>query len=276
MSDLMRRLDETASWLRARIDAVPKVAIVLGSGLGALADAVSGRIEIPYAEIPGFPHATVPGHAGTLLFGTLEGVPIVTMKGRFHHYEGHDMETIVYPIRVFMCMGIGNLLLTNAAGGVNLSFAPGDLMALTDHIGLWADSPLRGLNEDMLGPRFPDMSKVYDPLLIQLADSVANRIGFALQHGVYAWCRGPAFETPAEIRALRMLGADAVGMSTVPEATAARHMGMRILAISCITNMAAGILDQPLTHEEVMATGKMVEQRFSALIAGIAGQWGKL
>jgi purine-nucleoside phosphorylase len=237
---------------------------------------MSGKLEIPYGEIPGFPRTTVAGHQGTLLFGLLEGVPVVAMKGRFHHYEGHDMDTVAYPIRVFRRMGIENLLLTNAAGGVNHSFVPGDLMALSDHIGLWADSPLRGPNEDMLGPRFPDMSKVYDPLLVQLADSVADNIGFVLKHGVYAWCRGPAFETPAEIRALRVLGADAVGMSTVPEAVAARHMGMRILAISCITNMAAGMLDQPLTHEEVMQTGKMVEKRFSALISGIAGQWGRL
>lgn len=275
MSDLIRQLDETTGWLQARVDVVPKVAIVLGSGLGALADAMSGKTEISYADIPGFPHATVPGHAGTLLFGSLEGVSVVAMKGRFHHYEGHDMETVVHPIRVFHRMGIGNLLLTNAAGGVNLSFVPGDLMALTDHIGLWADSPLRGPNEEDLGPRFPDMSKVYESALIQLADSVASRIGFTLKQGAYAWCRGPAFETPAEIRALRVLGADAVGMSTVPEAVAARHMGMRILAISCITNMAAGILDQPLTHEEVMETGKRVEKRFSALIAGIIREWGR-
>lgn len=276
MTDLMMRLDETARWLGTRTGTSPKIAIVLGSGLGAIADAMSGKQEIPYGEIPGFPRATVAGHQGTLLFGELEGVPVVAMKGRFHHYEGHDMETVAYPIRVFRRMGIGNLLLTNAAGGVNRSFVPGDLMALSDHIGLWADSPLRGPNEDMLGPRFPDMSKVYDPLLIQLADHAADRIGFELRHGIYAWCRGPAFETPAEIRALRVLGADAVGMSTVPEAVAARHMGMRILAISCITNMAAGMLDQPLTHEEVMQTGKIVEKRFSALISGIAGQWGRL
>ncbi len=276
MTELIRRLDETACWLGTRTGAVPKIAIVLGSGLGEIADAMSGKLEIPYGEIPGFPRTTVAGHQGTLLFGLLEGVPVVAMKGRFHHYEGHDMDTVAYPIRVFRRMGIENLLLTNAAGGVNHSFVPGDLMALSDHIGLWADSPLRGPNEDMLGPRFPDMSKVYDPLLVQLADSVADNIGFVLKHGVYAWCRGPAFETPTEIRALRVLGADAVGMSTVPEAVAARHMGMRILAISCSTNMAAGMLDQPLTHEEVMQTGKMVEKRFSALISGIAGQWGRL
>ena len=273
MTDLIRQLDETTGWLRTKVGVAPKVAIVLGSGLGALADAICGKTEIPYAEIPGFPRTTVPGHAGTLLFGSLEGVSVVAMKGRFHHYEGHDMETVVYPIRVFHRMGVENLLLTNAAGGVNLSFVPGDLMALADHIGLWADSPLRGPNEEELGPRFPDMSKVYNPALIQLAETVANRIGFVLKQGTYAWCRGPAFETPAEIRALRVLGADAVGMSTVPEAVAARHMGMRILAISCITNMAAGILDQPLTHEEVLETGKMVEKRFSALVAGIVGEW---
>ena len=275
MSDLTNRLDETAKWLEGRVGWTPKIAIVLGSGLGALASYIEGMVEIPYAEIPGFPQTTVPGHAGTLLFGKLQGVPVVAMKGRFHHYEGYDMGTVVFPVRVFFRMGIRNLFLTNAAGGVNLSFVPGDLMAVTDHIGLWADSPLRGPNEDELGPRFPDVSKVYDPVLVKIASEVAERDGFRLRQGVYSYCRGPAFETPAEIRALRVLGADAVGMSTVPEAVAARHMGMRVLAISCITNMAAGILDQPLTHEEVMETGKMVEKRFSSLVAGIVAAWGE-
>jgi len=274
MSDLTKRLDETAKWLENRIGWVPDVAVVLGSGLGALSDSIFDKMEIPYAEIPGFPQTTVPGHAGTLIFGKLEGVPVVCMKGRFHHYEGYDMGTVVFPVRVFFRLGVRNLFLTNAAGGVNLGFTPGDLMAVTDHIGLWADSPLRGPNEDELGPRFPDVSKIYDPELVKLAADVARINGFNLQKGIYSYCRGPAFETPAEIRALRVLGADAVGMSTVPEAVAARHMGMRVLAISCITNMAAGILDQPLTHEEVMATGKMVEKRFSGLVAGIVAKWG--
>ncbi len=274
MSDLTNRLDETAKWLESKVGWTPKIALVLGSGLGALASYIEGKVEIPYAEIPGFPQTTVPGHAGTLLFGKLQGVPVVAMKGRFHHYEGYDMGTVVFPVRVFFRMGIRNLFLTNAAGGVNLSFIPGDLMAVTDHIGLWADSPLRGPNEDELGPRFPDVSKVYDPALVKLASEVAEQNGFQIREGVYSYCRGPAFETPAEIRALRVLGADAVGMSTVPEAVAARHMGMRVLAISCITNMAAGIFDQPLTHEEVMETGKMVEKRFSSLVAGIVAAWG--
>ena len=274
MSDLTQRLDMTANWLKERIERIPETAIVLGSGLGALASMIEDKLEIPYAQIPGFPQTTVPGHAGTLLFGRLGGVPVVCMKGRFHHYEGFDMGTVVFPVRVFFRLGVRNLFLTNAAGGVNLSFQPGDLMAVTDHIGLWADSPLRGPNEDELGPRFPDASRIYDPQWVKLAAEVASRNGFELRQGVYAYCRGPAFETPAEIRALRALGADAVGMSTVPEAIAARHMGMRVIAVSCITNMAAGILDQPLTHEEVMETGKMVEQRFSALVAGIVSEMG--
>ena len=274
MSDLTQRLDMTANWLKERIERIPETAIVLGSGLGALASMIEDKLEIPYAQIPGFPQTTVPGHAGTLLFGRLGGVPVVCMKGRFHHYEGFDMGTVVFPVRVFFRLGVRNLFLTNAAGGVNLSFQPGDLMAVTDHIGLWADSRLRGPNEDELGPRFPDASRIYDPQWVKLAAEVASRNGFELRQGVYAYCRGPAFETPAEIRALRTLGADAVGMSTVPEAIAARHMGMRVIAVSCITNMAAGILDQPLTHEEVMETGKMVEQRFSALVAGIVTEMG--
>ncbi len=272
MSELTQRLDLTADWLRERIGQVPDTAIVLGSGLGALASMIGDKVEIPYEQIPGFPQTTVPGHAGMLIFGLLEGVPVVCMKGRFHHYEGYDMGTVVFPVRVFHRLGVRNLFLTNAAGGVNLSFRPGDLMAVTDHIGLWADSPLRGPNEDELGPRFPDASRIYDPQWVMVATDVARRSGFELRQGVYAYCRGPAFETPAEIRALRTLGADAVGMSTVPEAIAARHMGMRVIAISCITNMAAGILDQPLTHEEVMETGKMVEKRFSALVAGIVAR----
>jgi len=275
MSDLTQRLDMTANWLRERINVVPETAIVLGSGLGALATMIEDRVEFPYEQIPGFPQTTVPGHAGMLLFGRLGGVPVVCMKGRFHHYEGFDMGTVVFPVRVFHRLGIRNLFLTNAAGGVNLSFQPGDLMAVTDHIGLWADSPLRGPNEDELGPRFPDASRIYDPQWVRIAADVAHRNGFELRQGVYAYCRGPAFETPAEIRALRTLGADAVGMSTVPEEIAARHMGMRVIAVSCITNMAAGILDQPLTHEEVMETGKMVEKRFSALVAGIVSEMGR-
>lgn len=271
--DMQDMLAKTADWLLARVRETPRVALVLGSGLGALADTLQDRQTFPYEEIPGFPSTTVPGHSGTLIFGRLGDVPVVTMKGRFHHYEGHDMATVVFPLRVFARMGVRNLFLTNAAGGVNLQYKPGDLMVLSDHVGLWAESPLRGPNPDELGPRFPDMSGVYDPALARLATQTAARDGFSLQQGVYAYCRGPAFETPAEIRALRILGADAVGMSTVPEAVAARHMGMRVLAISCITNMAAGVLDQPLSHEEVMETGRMVEKRFSALVTGIVSSW---
>jgi purine-nucleoside phosphorylase len=273
MSEMLKQLQETAAWLDERVPEKPAIALVLGSGLGPLAGALTDRTEFPYQDIPNFPVTTVPGHAGTLIFGRLGQVPVVAMKGRFHHYEGHDMNTVVFPIRVFRQMGVRRLFLTNAAGGVNTGFVPGDLMALTDHIGLWADSPLRGPNEDTLGPRFPDMSRVYNPALVDLAAGIAAQNGFELRRGVYAYCRGPAFETPAEIRALRVLGADAVGMSTVPEAVAARHMGMQVMAISCITNMAAGILDQPLSHEEVMETGKLVETRFSALVADVATAW---
>ena len=227
MSEMMKKLQQTAAWLNERVSEKPVIALVLGSGLGPLAGRLTNIIEFPYQTIPGFPTTTVPGHAGTLIFGRLGQVPVVAMKGRFHHYEGHEMSTVVFPIRVFHQMGVRRLFLTNAAGGVNTGYSPGDLMALTDHIGLWADSPLRGANENALGPRFPDMSRVYDPALVALAAGIAAQNGFELRKGVYAYCRGPAFETPAEIRALRVLGADAVGMSTVPEAVAARHMGMQ-------------------------------------------------
>jgi len=274
MTEQMKKLNETVNWLKSKISIVPDIAIVLGSGLGALAEKIENKTEMMYQDIPGFPQTTVPGHAGTLIFGTLSGKPIVAMKGRFHHYEGYDMATVVYPIRVFYLLGVKNLFLTNAAGGVNLSWEPGTLMALTDHIGLWADNPLRGLNEDELGTRFPDMSSIYDADLRSLAQNLAAKLGFELKTGIYAYCKGPSFETPAEIRALRILGADAVGMSTVPEAVAACHMRMKVLAISCITNMAAGILDQKLSHEEVMETGKMVEAHFSKLVADIVLHWG--
>ena len=267
MKDMKKKLEKTVEYLKGMIDGVPEIAVILGSGLGRLADFIEGKQEIPYGEIPNFPNTTVPGHEGKLIFGRLGDRNVVAMKGRFHYYEGHDMSTVVYPVRAFGLLGIKNLIVTNAAGGVNTGFEPGDLMLIRDHI------PLRGENLDELGPRFPDMSAAYDRTLQKVAQACAERIGIDLKYGVYAYCKGPSFETPAEIRALRALGADAVGMSTVPEVIVARHMGMRVLGISCITNMAAGILDQPLTHEEVMETGKKVEQKFSSLVKEIVSQW---
>jgi len=273
MKDTVRRLEKTVEYLRNITEGTPEIAIILGSGLGRLADFIEGRQEISYEEIPNFPATTVPGHEGKLIFGRLGGRYVVAMKGRFHYYEGHDMGVVVYPIRVFGMMGIKNLMVTNAAGGVNTDFKPGDLMLIKDHIGFFAENPLRGVNLDDLGPRFPDMSAAYDRSLQKLAMVCAERVGIDLKNGVYSYCKGPSFESPAEIKALRILGADAVGMSTVPEVIVARHMGMRVLGISCITNMAAGILDQPLTHEEVMETGKSVEKKFSSLVREIVGSW---
>lgn len=269
----MRMLEEITDWIRERMPFHPAVAIVLGSGLGSLTDAMADKTVMPYEDIPGFPRTTVPGHEGSLVFGRLGGKTVVAMKGRFHYYEGNDMETCVAAIRIFKLLGIDNLLITNAAGGINLSFEPGTLMAITDHIGLFADSALRGINLDAFGPRFPDMSQVYDRSLVKLAVGRAEAAGIPLKTGVYAYCKGPMFETPAEIRALRVLGADAVGMSTVPETIVARHAGMRILGISCITNLAAGILDQPLSHEEVMETGNLVGKQFAALVTDIVAHW---
>lgn len=273
MKDMMKKLDKTVDFLKSKIGFTPDIAIILGSGLGKLADFIEDKQEISYEDIPNFPQTTVVGHEGKLIFGTLGGRKVLAMKGRFHYYEGNDMEVVVYPIRVFKRMGIENIIVTNAAGGVNTSFVPGDLMLITDHISLFCDNPLRGENLDDLGQRFPDMSKVYDRELQKLALDSAKSLGIVLKSGIYSYCKGPSYESPAEIRALRMLGADAVGMSTVPEAITARHMGLRVLGISCITNMAAGILDQPLNHKEVMETGKKVEKTFTDLVSEIVANW---
>jgi len=273
MKEMLKKIDQTVEFLKSRIDCTPEIAIILGSGLGKLAEVIKDAKVIPYGEIPNFPETTVIGHEGKLIFGKVRNRNVVAMKGRFHYYEGNDIDTVVYPVRVFKRLGIGNLIVTNAAGGINTSFKPGDLMLITDHISLFCENPLRGENIDELGPRFPDMTMAYDRDLQKLALESAARLGIDLKTGVYSYCKGPSYESPAEIRALRNLGADAVGMSTVPETIAARHMGMRILGISCITNMAAGILDKPLNHEEVMETGKLVEKKFTELVSEIIDNW---
>ncbi len=273
MVDTIERLDKTAHYLKNRIEFTPEIAIILGSGLGKLADSIEDSIEISYEEIPNFPRTTVVGHEGKLIFGTLKNRKVVAMKGRFHYYEGNDMDTVVFPVRVFKRMGIENIIVTNAAGGVNTGFTPGDLMLISDHISFFCENPLRGENIDDLGPRFPDMSMIYDRKLRKIALESARKLGIDLKEGIYSYCKGPSYEAPAEIKALRFMGADAVGMSTVPETIAARHMGMRVLGISCITNMAAGVLDQPLDHEEVMETGRLAEQKFSGLVSDIIENW---
>ena len=249
------------------------IAMVLGSGLGDMAETLGEVVYIPYSDIPHFPVSTVPGHKGRLAIGILEGKRVICMQGRFHYYEGWTMQQCVYPIQVFKMLGINNLMLTNAAGCVNTAWQPGDLMVITDHIKIMGDSPMRGPNCDELGPRFFDMSHTYDKNLQQVAHTAASKLGFSLRDGIYMLFGGPQFETPAEVRMARMLGADAVGMSTVPEAIAASQMTMKVLGISCLTNMGAGILDQPLNHEEVLETGEKVKSRFQALVREIVSTW---
>ena len=261
--------------IREKTDFEPEVALVLGSGLGGYASNMDVRCEVPYSEIEGFPVSTVPGHDGRFLFGYVKGVPAVAMKGRIHYYEGYDMTDIVLPVRLMGMLGAKTLVLTNAAGGINMDFTPGDLMIIRDHISAFVPSPLRGENLDELGPRFPDMSKIYDRGLMEYLRASAAENGFEMKEGVYLQFQGPNFETPTEIKMFRGLGADAVGMSTVCEAIAARHMGLRIAAVSCITNMAAGILDQPLSHEEVQETADKVADKFEKLITGLIARIGQ-
>lgn len=273
MQNSLDKIQDAADYIRTRIDGKPQIAIILGSGLGPLVNALEQPIELDYSDIPGFPETTVSGHAGKLVYGILGGRQVLVMKGRFHFYEGYDISQVVFHIRVFKLLGIENLLVTNAAGGINTGFRPGDLMLITDHISLFAPSPLRGRNLEEFGTRFPDMCGVYDSSLIEAAREAARKEGIVLQEGVYAFAQGPMFETPAEIRALRVLGTDAVGMSTVPEVIAARHSGMKVLGISCITNMAAGIPGQPPNYKEVMDTARQVEKKFTSLVTSIAGSW---
>ncbi|MDY0287862.1 MAG: purine-nucleoside phosphorylase [Sphaerochaeta sp.] len=274
MENLNEKMQEAAMYITSRIGDEPVlIGMVLGSGLGDLAEELEDRIYISYKDIPFFPVSTVYGHKGRLVIGILEGRRVMCMQGRFHYYEGYGMDQVVFPIQVMHAMGIKDLLVTNAAGGVNTSFKPGDLMLITDHIKLIADSPMRGPNNDKLGSRFFDMTNTYDKTLMGIARDEAETLGMKLQEGVYMFFAGPSYETPAEVRAARILGSDAVGMSTAPEAIAASHMRMRVLGISCITNMAAGILDQPLNHYEVMETSEMVKESFAALIRGVTRSW---
>jgi purine-nucleoside phosphorylase len=263
------QVSEAAEWLCGRGFGGGDVGLVLGSGLGPFADAMPDAFTVPYADIPHFPASSVIGHAGRLVGGTVRGRHVLALSGRAHLYEGHDLRTVTFAVRVLSRLGIRTLILTNAAGGINTAFTEGALMVIDDHINLLGSNPLMGPNDDRFGPRFPDMTEVYSRRLRALADDTARAIGLTLQHGVYLAVHGPSYETPAEIRAFRTLGADAVGMSTVPEAIVARQMSMEVLGISCITNMAAGVLPQPLNHDEVMATTRRVRESFAALLEGI-------
>ena len=264
--DYMQRINNAAEAVKNAIGTA-EIAVILGSGLGDFGNDLSNAREISYADIPGFPHTTVKGHAGKLICGELAGKTVMMMSGRFHSYEGHPMEDVTLPIRVMSKLGVKYLIVTNAAGGVNLSFSAGCLMMLTDFINLAGKNPLVGENLDEFGPRFPDMSNAYDKNLRALALACAEELKIDLQQGVYCWMSGPCYETPAEIRMCRTLGADAVGMSTVPETIVAVHSGIKVLGVSCITNMAAGVLDQPINHEEVMETGRRVRGEFAALLS---------
>jgi purine-nucleoside phosphorylase len=268
-SSIVEQVDQAAAVVRGRVSAVPDVAIVLGSGLGDFAEHLQDAVAFPYAELPNWPVSGVVGHAGKLVIGRRAGKLVAALSGRAHFYEGHPMAAVTFAVRAMARLGVRVLLLTNAAGGINTSFQSGALMVIDDHINLLGTNPLIGPNDDSLGPRFPDMTEVYSGRLRALADSVAAVTGIPLAHGVYVAVTGPSYETPAEIRFFRKAGADAVGMSTVPEALVARHMGIEVLGLSCITNMAAGVLPQPLVHDEVMATAHRVRADFTRLLDGI-------
>ena len=263
------RATRAAKFIQSKTKLRPSVALVLGSGLGAFADELSSATRIPYHKIPGFPRSTVAGHSGQLVIGKAAGVPLVAMQGRVHLYEGYSAKEVVFPMRVLGRLGIRAAILTNAAGAINLDYSQGALVAIRDHINLQGTNPLIGPNDERFGVRFPDMSHAYAKAYREIALRKAKRLGIQIHEGVYAALCGPSFETPAEIRYLKTIGADLVGMSTAFEVIVARHMGIRVLGISCVTNMAAGILDQPLTHAEVMETGDRVKGQFMALLRAV-------
>ena len=269
MKNMLRNLRQSVDYIHAVTDIHPQVALVLGSGLGAIVRDIKNPVKISYDNIPHFPMATVEGHAGELVLGNLCGKRVVTMSGRFHYYEGHSLADITYPVRVMKLLGAPALIVTNAAGAINRSFKVGDFMLITDHINNFKQDPLRGEHSDEFGPRFVDMSYPYDRDLLALAERVAKREGIRLQKGVYLASTGPSYETPAEIRGYAILGADAAGMSTIPEVIVARQMSMRVLGISCLTNMAAGILDKPLSHAEVIETTRRVKGDFVRFIKAV-------
>jgi purine-nucleoside phosphorylase len=276
MTDPFTAADSAAQLILSRTPLRPEIGLVLGSGLGAFADSLSEATRVPYAEIPSFPQSTAIGHAGRLVIGKAGNVAVAAMQGRVHQYEGYSAQEVAFPIRVFGRMGMKAVILTNAAGGINLTYSQGALVLLRDHINLQGTNPLVGPNDERFGVRFPDMTRPYSKEFRQVAREEASKLGIPLHEGVYAAMLGPSYETPAEIEYLRRIGADLVGMSTVAEVIAARHMGMNVLAISCVTNMAAGILDQPLSHAEVMETGERVKSTFEALLRAVLPRVARL
>lgn len=267
--NILEKIKESSEYISTKIDKKPDICIVLGSGLGMLAEKIENPTVIGYKSIPNFPVSTVEGHKGQLVIGKLENKNVIAMQGRFHFYEGYSLEEVTFPVRVMKALGVKILVVTNAAGGVNKSFQPGDLMLIKDHINFTGRNPLIGKNYNELGPRFPDMTNAYNKELIAIAHKSAKNIDLELKEGTYMWLTGPTYETPSEIKMASILGADAVGMSTVPEVIVATHGGIKVLGISCITNMAAGILDKPLCHEEVMETSEKVKDRFEKLVREI-------
>jgi purine-nucleoside phosphorylase len=276
MTDAFTLADSAAQLIQTRTALRPKIGLVLGSGLGAFADSLTNATRVPYSDIPAFPRSTAIGHAGQMVLGNAGNVPVAAMQGRVHLYEGYSPQEVTFPIRVFRRMGIRAVVLTNAAGGINLGYSQGALVVIRDHINLQGANPLVGPNDDRFGVRFPDMTQAYAKDYRQIARQEAAKLNIPQHEGVYAALLGPSYETPAEIEYLRRIGADLVGMSTAAEVIAARHMGMDVLAISCVTNMAAGILDQPLSHAEVMETGERVKTTFEALLRAVLPRIEKL
>ncbi|MEG0856859.1 MAG: purine-nucleoside phosphorylase [Terrisporobacter sp.] len=269
MNNLFDKIQEASSYIKSKVDIKPSVGVILGTGLGSLADEIEDKVQIEYKEIPHFPISTVEGHKGQLVIGKLNGKNVIAMQGRFHYYEGYSMQEITFPIRVMKALGIETMFVTNAAGGANKSFNPGDLMIITDHINFTGDSPLIGKNDERLGDRFIDMSKTYTPEYIEIAKECAKELNINIKEGVYAYFIGPTFETPAEVKMAQIVGADAVGMSTAPEVIVAAHSGLKVIGISCIPCMASGVVDKPLSHEDVITTTKKVEKEFSNLAKNI-------
>ena len=274
MIGVFGKLEETVASVRERTGRTPTVGVILGSGLGQLVDRMTDCESIDYRDLPHFPTTTVAGHAGKLVLGNIGNVQVAALQGRFHYYEGHDMRTVAYPTAFLKHFGVKTLIVSNSAGGINRNFEPGDLMLITDHINLFGTNPLIGLNDERLGPRFPDMTEPYSLRLIEQADAAAKELGLTLQRGVYAGLTGPCYETAAEIRFLDRIGADAVGMSTVPEVIAARYLGMEVLGISCVTNMATGIAKVKHAHAEVVRIANAASERFCAVVAATVARLG--
>ncbi len=269
-------LNKAAKYIQSINATRPSIGVILGSGLGAFVDQIENKTVIPYNDIPFFKKTTVEGHAGQLILGKIKGVDVAILQGRFHAYEGLEMEEVVFPVRLLKMLGISSLILTNAAGGINLNYRPGDLVLITDHLNLMGRNPLTGLNNDQMGPRFPDMTHAYNPELNEIMRSVSKSLGHSLKEGVYAGVLGPTYETPAEIKMIRVLGGDMVGMSTVPESIAANHMGLKVCGISCITNMGAGIIDQKLKHEDIKDEALKVMDHFTALLNNSIEKFGRI